>query len=273
MIDRKEFAQELILREQIRRAIRIIQQKRETKLGETLTEEVKLRSLIRSLLTEKNAVAVAAKHANTGINVLEDLLKNSNILFVLEQGYKSLTTTLEQRQSYRNHIEVIIQKALAPEEERKIAGRLKEDVTIDIDNPEDDPDFIDVEEDTRSDDEKDLEDITLPGADLTGRNKAFRDFKDIEKSILEAFDDLDNPEDSGLFEEYLIKNLALYFDKYETELQADVAEPAAALAATAGAEVQDAELGLDTGEEEGAAIELQELIKYLNLDDIVHNLL
>ena len=32
----------------------------------------------------------------------------------------------------------------------------------------------------------------------------------------DAYDDLDNPEDIRLFEEYLIKNLALYFDKYET---------------------------------------------------------
>ena len=39
--------------------------------------------------------------------------------------------------------------------------------------------------------------------------------KNIEKNVLTAFDDLDNPEDMALFEEYLIKNLALYFEKWE----------------------------------------------------------
>jgi len=273
MFKREEIAQELLLREHVRKAISVVSRRRGHKLLAEQRQETQLRNFVRELLKEGNAVATSAKHSNTGINVLEDLLKNSNILSVLEQGYKSLTTNPEQRRSYRNHIEVFIKRALAPEEERKIAGRLEEDINIDIDDPKNDPDFIDVEEDTRSDDEVELDSSTLPGADLTGRNKAYRDFKNIEKVILQAYDDLDDPEDSGLFEEYLVKNVALYFEKYESELEANVEEPDAALDAEVDAEVST-DIAMDAGDETDAApIELQEIIKFLNVDDIIENLL
>jgi len=274
MIDREKLAQELILREHVRIAIGAVKKRRVASLAEIKQSEHELREIIRSLIPEGNAVATSAKHANTGINVLEDLLKNSNILSVLQTGYKSLTTDKTQRDSYRNHIEVFIQKALAPEEERKNAGRMEEDLTIDIDRPEDDPDFIDVDPAEKSEEEIELDDVSIPGSDLTGRNKAYRDFKNIEKVILQAFDDLDNTIDSTLFEEYLIKNVALYFDKFEAELSSTVEEPEAALDATLDA---DAETGADSGgldaDDEIANIELQELIQHLNLDDIIENML
>ena len=52
MIDRQQFVEELKLREQIRRAIKIIKEKKEAKAKAILAEEAKLRSLIRSLLKE-----------------------------------------------------------------------------------------------------------------------------------------------------------------------------------------------------------------------------
>ena len=111
MIDRKEFAEELMLRENVRNAIRHVLGKRKTK---RLNEEKELRSVIRSLLAEKSNVATVAKHASTGINTLEDLLKNSNLLSVLETGYKSLTTDKQQRDSYRAHILNAVENSLAP---------------------------------------------------------------------------------------------------------------------------------------------------------------
>ena len=93
---------------------------------------------------------------------------------------------------------------------------------------------------------------------------------------MQAFDDLDDPSDSNLFEEYLVKNLALYFDKYESELEANVEEPDAALDAEVDAEVDadiTTDLAMDAGDEEAAPIELQEIIKFLNIDDIIENLL
>ena len=205
-----------------------------------------------------------------------DLLKNSNILSVVEKGYTSLTTSAAQRQSYRNHILVAVEKSLAPEESRKEADEDVVEVSeaIDIavgDNPEDDPAFIDVEEKevVKDDGEVEKEEFAISGEDKTGRNKAFTDFQTISKVILRAYDDLDNPEDRTLFGEYLIKNLALYFDKFESALAGDVEEPAVA------ADAQETEPAIDAGEEEEdiANIELQELLKHLDIDDIIKNLL
>ncbi len=277
MIDRQELANEILLREHIRRAISIVSSRR----GERLSEEKQLRLHLRRLIKEaQTAVSTQAKHAGTGINTLEDLLRNPNILSVLETGFKSLTTEESQRKSYANHILVAVEKILAPEESRKEAGEniavstqtteLEEDISLEIgDKPEDDPDFIDVgeEEVVKADGEVEKEEFAISGEDKTGRNKAFTDFQTIEKVILRAFDDLDNPQDRELFTEYLIKNLSLYFDKYESDLAQNVEEPAAA---------EDAEPTLEPGaseDEDIANIELQEVLRHLNIDDIIENLL
>ena len=283
MINRKEFAEELILREHVRKAIKLVTANRSKKQLMENKKEEELRLIVRNLLKEaQTAVSTTAKHANTGINTLEDLLRNSNILSVVEKGFKSLTTDPIQRTSYRNHILVAVQRILAPEESRKEAGdeeveRLNEDITVDVgDRPEDDPDFIDVEdkEVVKSDGEVEKEEFAIAGEDKTGRNKAFTDFQTIEKVILRAFDDLDNPDDRDLFGEYLIKNLALYFDKYETDLEANVEEPAVAAAAEPNMPDSSAEPALEPGDDEDIAnIELQEVLQHLNIDDIIENLL
>jgi hypothetical protein len=284
MIDRNEFIEELLLRENIRKAIGIVKERRRCRKLEENNQEIELRNIIRELLGEaQTAVSTTAKHANTGINTLEDLLRNSNILSVLEMGFKSLTTDPGQRKSYRNHILVAVEKILAPEESRKEAGgeeveELAEEINVDIgDKPEDDPDFIDVEEKevVKDDGEVEKEEFAIGGEDKTGRNKAFTDFQNIEKVILRSFDDLDNPEDRDLFGEYLIKNLALYFDKYEADLETTVEEPEAASGAELGGPgTAGAEPAVEPGEEEEIAnIELQEVIKHLNIDDIIENLL
>lgn len=271
MIDRKQFANEMMLRETVRKAIGIVSKRRNKRALDEKKNEEELRGIIRSLLEAQSAVAAVAKHASTGINALEDLLKNTNVLSVLETGYKSLTTDASQRDSYRNHILAAVKKSLAPEESRKEAGEdveITEAIDIEIsDRPEDDPDFIDVEEkEEAAPDEK--EEFGLNGEDKTGRNRAFTDFQSIEKVILTAFDDLDNPDDISLFEEYLIKNLALYFDKYETELDADVPEPPEAADATADLDDE----GVDD-ETDVPAFELEEILQHLNVDDIIENIL
>jgi len=275
MIDRKEFTDELQLRETVRKAIKVIKNKKSQGRLSTLKEELRLRGVIKDMLHEAQAaVASVAKHASTGINALEDLLKNSNVLFVLETGYKSLTTDKNQRDSYRSHILAAVKKSLAPESLRKNAGEdveISEAIDISVsDKPEDDPDFINVEDEEEVEvDEKD--EFGLDGEDLTGRNRAFTDFGNIEKDILTAYDNLDNPEDIRLFEEYLIKNLALYFDKYETELDANVAEPAEADAAELDADVESGEEDLD--DSASPTFELEEVVSHLDIDDILKNLL
>jgi len=288
MFDRNEFAEEILLRENIREAIKIVARRRGKRIAESSAQESELRHIIKSLIAEaQSAVAAVAKHDSTGINALEDLLRNSNLLSVLETGFKSLTTDSAQRVSYRNHILSAIGLSLAPEESRKAAGEdveITEDVDINIaDNPEDDPDFIDVDKPDEPEevevDEK--EEFGIEGEDKTGRNRAFTDFHNVEKNILTAFDDLDNPDDMAMFEEYLIKNLALYFDKYENELSATVEEPAAAADAqpggpgTASAEPEPeiSDMPDDDEDDNVAPIALQEIIQHLNIDDIIENLL
>jgi len=277
MIDRKEFAEELMLRENVRNAIRHVLNKRKTN---KLNEEKELRSIIRTLLESQSAVASVAKHESTGINTLEDLLKNSNLLSVLETGYKSLTTDKQQRDSYRAHILNAVEKSLAPEESRKEAGSdaelepVEEEIDINIsDRPEDDPDFIDVsdekEEPVEEPDEREV--FGIEGEDKTGRNRAYDDFQDIEKNVLVAYDNLDNPKDIQMFEEYLLKNLALYFDKFEGELSVTPEEPQAA---------QDAQPDAPTiaPEEEGEPetnipdFELEEGME-INLESLIDKLL
>ena len=80
-------------------------------------------------------------------------------------------------------------------------------------------------------------------------------FNNIEKNIAETYAILHDEKDEQLFEDYLITNLKLYFDKWETELGA-VTEPTTdeyeaekeqgETGAEAGAEF-DAELGGELG--------------------------
>jgi hypothetical protein len=65
----------------------------------------------------------------------------------------------------------------------------------------------------------------ISGADTTGRNKAERVYPTIEKSIVDYYAELDNPEDQEMFYDYLIANLKLYFDKWDGEMSKQIEEP------------------------------------------------
>ena len=136
MIDRKEFMQEMQLRKHIRKAIKVVQHQRGNKEKQQLREERQLRTVIRQLIKESGprtsakaimrtllneadpAVAADAVHSSTGINALEDLFKNTNLLSVLRKGYKSLTSKEEQRESYKNHILSAVGLSLEVEDSR-----------------------------------------------------------------------------------------------------------------------------------------------------------
>jgi len=236
MVKRHELAEEIRLRKNIRRAIGIVAERRQEKRVKTLKEERSLRGVIRKLINEADpAVSTAAVHRNTGINALEDLFKNTNLLTVLRQGYKSLTSKKEQRESYKNHILNAAENSLEVENSRFIgdganpgsgaAALQEQDVNIDIGAPEDNPAFIDVEKKEEPSEEEELEGFGLKGQDRTGRNRAYTDYKNVEKNIITAYDDLDDPDDRGMFGDYLLTNLKLYFARFEEELQADLPEP------------------------------------------------
>ena len=234
---------ETMLRESIRSVVKFVKEKR-------LNEEKQLRKIIREMLDyELNSINEAqtadtdpAPNKSTGINVLEDLLKK--IIPVLETDYKILTTSVEQRNSFRSHVIQAIVQTLKPVEVNNDAAGLNEDIEIELtDDEADENKFIDI----RTDAEKQAdvepadprEEFGIEGQDVTGRNMAYSSFKKIESNIIDAYELLSNDEDKELFHDYLIANAKLYFDKFETELADKVEEPtnqAYSTAAETGAE-------------------------------------
>ena len=65
----------------------------------------------------------------------------------------------------------------------------------------------------------------IDGMNMTGRNFASITFNKIENQILDAYESLGDKEDRVLFEDYLLTNLKLYFDRFEEELQPTLPEP------------------------------------------------
>ena len=110
MISRETLIQEEKLRNYIRKAIKKINERKALEESESKQGEDKLRSFIHKLIEADSNVA--APHSSTGINVLEDLLKK--IIPQIEIEYKKLTTSPDQRASFRSHIVNAIQNSLAP---------------------------------------------------------------------------------------------------------------------------------------------------------------
>jgi hypothetical protein len=227
------------LRSSIRSLIRFVKTKR-------LNEEKELRNIIRSLFKHEMSVLNERQTADvdptpnksTGINVLEELLKK--IVPVLEDDFKSMTTDPEQRKSFRAHIVQAIIDTLTPVDANTKAGNqeaaddaLEEEIDIQITDdesgPMDDDKFIDIRTDAEKSADEEPEDprqdFGIEGADETGRNIAYSTFKKIESNIIDSYELLSNSEDQELFYDYLIANVKLYFDKFETELAGSVEEP------------------------------------------------
>ena len=240
MIDRQQFVEELKLREQIRRAIKIIREKKEAKAKAILEEEMKLRTIIRSLLNEKEGEG----DESTGIAFLRRDLKK--ILPELEEAYTSLRTSVDQRKSYRTHILNAIQNLITVSDTNFNATPDKDpgeeavgiEEQIDVNIGDDAPDAnkrIDIgrekpEEESEVDAEKakedaELEDFAIAGEDRTGAVEALRSMKQIENVIKKTYNGLFDQNDRDIYADYLITNLQLYFDEFEEELQAVIPEP------------------------------------------------
>ena len=273
--------EEKILRENIRQMIRFVKQKRAT---QAQLDEQKLRGIIQKLieieeLKEALPDDKPTPNKSTGINVLEDLLKK--IIPQLEIDFRQLTTSDEQRKSFRAHILNAVINTLTPTTVNTQAGdvaaeeeveELAEEVDIEI-GAEDDEKFIDIRTDAEKAEEEEEEEVDpkeefgagVQGADETGRNVAFQSFNKVEGPIIDAYELLSNEEDQELFYDYLIANLKLYFDKFESELATTVEEPTNQAYETAKEEETAAgEEAPAAGEEEGGVeeldLELQEVI-------------
>ena len=222
-INRKTLIAEELIREHVRTRI-------SHKLNEQKKSENVIRTFIKELLTEAET-GTEEPSQYTGINVLADLLEK--IVPILEDDYKMLTTSEEQRESFRNHIVHAIKNTLKPIETVDIGEKLPENMMFEIDrtlliekvkidlSPEGSDaadsvsgEFIDIAAPENEDNF-----YTLDDQNETGRNFAATTFKQVEKQIVDAYDMLADTEDKELFYDYLITNILLYFDKFEDELQ------------------------------------------------------
>lgn len=241
MISRESVAREFLLRENIQKAISIIQTKKVNARKLAILNEIKLRSIIQDLIIEAAVDPDEDPSSSTGINVLADLIKNSNFLKTIRTGYKILTTSDEQRASYRAHIVNAIQDSLAPVMANQMAGEevnesdiiVDEDIEVDISDedkfiegePDSDEAISALEEPEEEEPVDPKEDFGIEGQDETGRDRAFKDFRNIEQTIIDHFEMLSNSDDREKFYDYLVANTKLYFDRYEKQLQASVEEP------------------------------------------------
>ena len=96
------------LRNYVKNKIRLTIEEHKKKI---LNEETILRKVIRSLLQEAD-VSDIHPHRSTGINVLEDLLKK--MIPTVRTDYKRLTTSKDQRDSFRAHFINATKKSLLP---------------------------------------------------------------------------------------------------------------------------------------------------------------
>ena len=246
-IDRQQFLDELKLREQIRRAIAIIGERKQTKQTQMLSEEKRLRKVIRRLLKEEEGQG----DESTGISYLRRDLKKT--IPELEGGYKALRSKKEQRDSYRAHIisalkDIILRgdtnfnaksdgDALADGVDAPMDAGMNEEIDVNFGDAESFPDpskkldigrekpeeLQAVEDDNTED--KELTDFSIEGEDKTGAAAALTSMKQIEKVVINTYSTLYDPTDRELYADYLITNTQLYFDEFEKELQTIIPEP------------------------------------------------
>lgn len=248
MFNREEFLNEMKLRKHIRELLS------ERKRKDT-SEDSRFRKYVRQLITEeelREAKAKVVPYDSTGISILADVIKK--VIPIVREDYFSLTTSKEQRKSFRAHIINGIKNSLAPlrlnsketvevealpvtpasapdidpttlyEADEMISDQELEKKSEDNAPEKRDKRFIDVDGDGVPDGEE-KDEFEIPGEDGTGRNMALNTFRKIEKTIDDSYLLLDQDDDRSDFYDYIIANFKLYFDRWEDELQRSINEP------------------------------------------------
>ena len=209
-------------------------------------EEQRLKNILRRFILEVKGttdVADTVIHPSTGINVLDDLLKN--IIKTIEKYYKNQSTDPEQRKSFRYHYLINFKNALQPinvnrkaalaeaQGKEKIELKVSDDIDdTDINEPADASKFIparpeDEKEahEAKEEEKKEEEFLKVKSSDPSisqGANFAEKAWNDTENQILSSYEDLVNPDDADKFYDYGLTNLKLYFDKFEAEMDRGV---------------------------------------------------
>ena len=128
---------------------------------------------------------------------------------------------------------------------------IEEEIEIDV---TDDDKFIDIDANDSEENEEDIKVQADETANETGSKLASQSFDSIEKQTLESYNTLSDEEDRKTFQDYLVTNLKLYFDKWEREL-GEVVEPTTEEYEDEKDEVESEENAAEAAAEEGGESE------------------
>lgn len=206
-------------------------QKRQLKImKDEIVLENAIRSKIRKLIKEEN-------YGKTGLNILRSLLKK--ILPIIEEEFKLLTTSKEQRTAFVKHLIASYKNTLEPIQlidANEQSELFTEDIDVEVNSEEDgneDVDlsaledidkFIDINDDgveNDSDEEVEQEDLEGSPDEITGRNVALQVSDKTSNQLVNHYELLQNSEDRNAFTDYFFANLKLYAEKWEDELGND----------------------------------------------------
>ena len=240
--------QEQILRETIRRLIRLEKNKYYAQYAVQSLQELKLRKAIRMLISEKSE---PIPYKNTGLNTAAEVLQR--IKRTIVDAYKSLTSSEEQRRDFTNTVEELVKKAIEQQDYMKeidknskkavssepVAGLEEQDEEggdelsgIELDTGEEavplgEPEETDQEKSSKQ--SKDIaSEVTAEEPDTTGGAKAIPVITTIVPQILLARDTLKDDGDKKAFDLAIlggngkIGNIKAFINLAEKELSATV---------------------------------------------------
>lgn len=216
-----------------------------------IKQEKILREYIRRLLKKKlNEASIEdTPTKSTGLNKLVSVLKI--ILPSLESSYKALTTDKAQRDSFRKYIIKAYLDTLAPQDVLAdmpmTESRELTEQDVDAEMPEVDPskkiklddpfgEKAEEEEQKKKEKEEKAQDKiklaaepeatqpfpTITGLDPTGRDAAIETYKKTADAIIRSYRTLHNQQDQKTFKDYLITNILLYMDQYESVIASEI---------------------------------------------------
>jgi hypothetical protein len=255
--------EEKVLRNYIRKAIRIVEDKKEK---QKLQEKSELVNIIRKMILQEKEREPA--YDNTGLNVLNSLFLDTGILGRMRIGYKELKSTPEQRNSFKEHMIYHILSLLNLERAKDHPGDQSKELDASIELTEQDDFTMRIGDDSplmgqepekkspEEEEEEELESFKIPGTedgDTTGIKQAFAVFNqtEVKQSLLNYWKRLGNEADKDTFYDNLSEQLKMYFDTWEEEVQSEIE--------AAGGEYRSDEIEIDETPPEGLEDEEEEL--------------
>jgi len=228
--------QEFKLRRLIRKAIKIREHKLNMKQEQVISEEKKLRMIVRRLLSEGevDADTEPVPYKSTAMNLLNDVFEQ--ILPIIKKGLRKLTSGPEERISYRDHVLAKFKDMFGILNASQAAGvaLAEQEIKFKVeDDDEESPDILPSSEEVKpskeDEEEQEFEQFAQAGKDETGARVAFdtianSNVEDNIRKLTKLLGDNDKRQEA---EGYFLYNLNLFMNKYEKALASEIGqEPA-----------------------------------------------